>query len=453
MNTPPTPSPPRTPSDAESLIDALIAAGAALRERGIDELLDRLGKVGSRFLDPGDPLAREALERIPAEAGLTAPMAAEVLKGVAREWKRDRLDTLVALDFPDRRVLDGFAEAPGGGQVRALGGRFALHIGSGNVPGVSATSLLLSLLVKCPLLLKPGRGDQALSELFLRGITEEDPELARAAAVVYWEGGSGGTLEEAALRRAERVVVYGGFDAIAQLRKRTPMTTPFVAYHHRVSMGAVAREVLDDAGGAKRAAREAARAVALYERRGCVSPQILWAEEGGRTSPRGWAELVAGELERLDSELPSLPLDPATLSEITHERGAAELRIAGGSGEVVFSGEGGRWTVFFEPGEAAGVERGPGGPRRKVCGGRAVQVRTIATRERIPDALHLYRDLLQTIALEAPEARREGLAEFFAMAGFSRITTHSDQPFPPAWWRHDGEGPLRALVRWVDMEV
>jgi hypothetical protein len=426
--------------EAEAIIASLIASGEGIRARGIEELLDCLGRVGARFLDSEDPLAREALERIPEEAGYSIEMSREVLSGVAREWTRERLDTLVTADFPDRRVLDGFADAPGGGRTRALGGRFALHIAAGNVPGVGATSLLLSLLVKTPLLLKPGRGDRVLPELLLRGISEGDSDLAKSAAVVYWSHGEGGELEATALRSAERVVVYGGTEAIARLRERTPPSTPFVAYGPRISMGAVAREVLGSEDETRRTARDAARAVALFDRRGCVSPQILWVEEGGAIRPLAFAELLAGELERLDRELPPGPLDPATAAEIVHQRGMSELRRAGGSPQRVFAGEDGRWTLFFEPEE--GTET--------LCGGRTVKVRPIHALEELATELIPFRGMLQTVALSAPPERGAALAEGLALEGLTRITTFADQPFPPAWWRHDGEGPLRALVRWVE---
>jgi len=427
---------------ARTLVESLIAAGERLRVRGIEEILDRLGRVGSRFLDPSDPLRREAIERVQEEAGLSRPMAEAVLQGMAGEWRRERLDTLVSADFPDRSVLDRFADAPGGQRIRAVGGSFAFHIGSGNVPGVGATSLLLSLLVKCPVLLKPGSGDRALSELFLRGITEEDSALGDAGAVHYWGHDDGGALEELALQQAERVVVYGGFEAIARIRARTPAATPLVAYHHRISMGGVARELLQDGDSARRTAGEVARAIALFDRRGCVSPQLLWVEEGGVHSPSSFAELLAAELERQEEELPSGTLDPVTAAELAHERGAAELRSAGGSGERVFAGEGGRWTLFYEPGEGSPM----------LCGGRTVKVRPVEALEEIPGSLGPYRGVLQSFALSAPEGRRDALSEGLALAGFSRITTFAAQPFPPAWWRHDGEGPLRALVRWVEVD-
>jgi hypothetical protein len=128
-----------------------------------------LGRVGRRFLDPEDPLRREAEARIAVEAGYSEAMARTVTEGMARDWTEERLRTLVRADFPDPEVLDRFGPGPEGSRIRALGPDLAFHVGAGSVPGVTATSLIRSLLVKSPVLVKPGAGDRALPELFLRG--------------------------------------------------------------------------------------------------------------------------------------------------------------------------------------------------------------------------------------------------------------------------------------------
>jgi len=59
---------------------------------------------------------------------------------------------------------------------------------------------------------------------------------------------------------------------------------------------------------------------------------------------------------------------------------------------------------------------------------------------------------LQTVGVAGCGERLGGLAEALARVGVLRITGFGDVPFPPPWWHHDGEGPLRALTRWVDLE-
>lgn len=427
---------------ARVLVQSLRGSAESLRARPWREIVEVLGRVGERFLDPADPLRRRAEELIPDDAGVSAPMARSVVEGMARDWTGERLEALVRADFPDPGVLDGFRPGPGGSRVRALGPALTLHVGAGSVPGVTATSMVRSLLVKSPALVKPGEGDRVLPRLFARGIGEEDEALARSMAVVYWPGGEGEAVEEEALSLAEQVVVYGGNEAVRSLRRRLPPWVPLVAYHHRVSVGMVGRERLGAGGPSRSLAESAARAVALFDQRGCVSPHVIWVEEGGETGPADWAGLLADALEGLEGELPSGPPSPETASEVQQLRGAVEMRGAAGGADRVFGGRSGSWTVVFE--EDPGFVPS--------CLGRTVRVKPVGSLEEVPRLLAPFGEVLQTAAVERKEEGRPGLAEALARVGVTRITTFPDQPWPPPWWRHDGRGPLDVLVRWVSLE-
>lgn len=427
---------------ADDLLRSLRAAARGLRSRPVRRLVELLGHAGERFLDDGDPLTREAKSRLPTEARLSEEMAHEVIRGMARDWTPGRLASLLTADFPDPSVLDGFRPAPAGGRIRAVGFRLASHIGAGNVPGVGATSLLRSLLVKTPVLLKPGLGDVVLSCLLARAVAEADETLAAAVAVVYWPGGVGSALEEAALRAAEQVVAYGGPDALVRLRERVPAATPFLVYPHRMSMGAVGREALSTEAGALLVAEEAARAVAMFDQRGCVSPQVVWVEDGGSVTPRAWARVLAKALAELERTLPQGPPDPAIASRIHQLRGTAELRRASGTEDELITEDGARWTVLFD------TDPGPFSP----CLGRTVRVRPLSSLERLEDILPAFQPLLQTFAVAGGARTVDRIAEGLVASGVTRITTFVDQPWPPPWWRHDGTGPLLSLVRWTGIE-
>lgn len=437
-----TSTPASSEGHAADVIRALQEARGALAKYDAAEIARRVGAVGARLLDPGDVLRREASHRLPTETGLSGPVCDGIIEGMARDWTPERLDRLLAAEFRDPGVLDGFRAGPEGSRLHATGGRLAFHLGAGNIPGVGTTSIIRSLLVKCPVLLKPGRTDLALPEIFARGLEEVDPELAQALAVVYWPRGGGGLLEEQLLREADRVVVYGGTAVVRELRGRIPATTPLVAYHHRISTGAVGVEHLRSGDAADAVAAQAARAMAVLDQRGCVSPQIIWVEEGGLISPAGWSERLARELESIEHTLPSPRLSEREASELHQLRGTLELESAAGAAGKLFVGSEGRWGVFFdtEPGTAWSPI------------GRSARVRPVESLEQLARVLAPYRRVLQTLALATAADRRNRLAHSLAATGVSRITDFEAQPWPPPWWHHDGEGPLTALVRWVELE-
>jgi hypothetical protein len=407
---------------------------------GVEERLRILGRAGARFQDPGDPLVREAVERLPDDARLSHAAAREVVRGMARDWTPSRLESALLSDFPDPGVLDGFRPDAGGDRVRAIPPRLLVQIGAGNVPGTGATALLRGLLVGAPTLLKPGRGDRILPELLARAVVEEAPEWAPAGAVVPWVGGAGDPLEDAALERAERVVVYGSWETVEAIRGRLSPGVPLVAYGHRISVGLLTRSVLTP-DRAPTLARAAARAVSAYEQRGCVSPHALWVEEGGEVGVEAWAELLADALEEEARSVPP-PAEPQVRIAMRQLRDSGELRTAAGLGNRVLGGAGEGWMVLVEP-DPAPVPS---------CLGRTVRIHPVAEARWVPSLLAPVGRLLQSCALEAAPEEREALAGALARAGITRITTLARQPWPPAWWRHDGEGPLRALVRWVGLE-
>lgn len=432
-----------TPAWIRRVAEALAQARPALLERRAGDVAEVLGRVGGRFLDPDDPIRAEALELLPPTSGLSPEMAAAVLDGMAADWSPDRLRSLLDAEIGGGAALDGFVADPvvAGRRVRAVGPRLCVQIVSGSVPGVGATALLRSLLVKGPTLLKPGRGDEILPVLLARAIREEDAELADAAAVVYWPGGSE-VLEDAALAGADVVTAYGGDATVRGLRGRSPVTAHFVGYHHRLSLGVVGAGALT-AGRVRRTASEVAGAVAFFDQRGCVSPQVVYVVQGGDTDPRGFAVVLAEAMRSLEHRLPGGRLDRLEASALHQTRGTGELLAASGSGVEVHHGGDASWTVIFDPAPAFAP----------ACVGRVVRVKPVQDAARVAELVAPFGAHLQTAGVAGLGADVEAVAEALARVGVTRVASFTDVVFPPPWWHHDGRGALSALVRWVDLEA
>lgn len=419
--------------------EALADARDGLLARPASALADTLGRVGVRFLDADDPLRRSALELLPPTSGLSPRMAEAVLDGMATDWTADRLRGMLEADLGDIEALDRFVTSAHG-RVRAVGPRLCTQIVSGSVPGVGVTALLRSLLVKAPTLLKPGHGDVALPVLFAAALREEDPDLADAAAVLYWPGGSE-LLEDAAMEAADLVTAYGDDETIRSLRARGPATALFVPYHHRVSLAVVGRGALDRTS-VRRAACAAAGSVAFFDQRGCVSAQVVYVEEGGEVDPRAFTTELAGSLAMLEELLPGGSLDAREASAVQQVRGTAELLAASGEGMEVHHGGKASWTVIYDPSATFTAS----------CGGRVVRVKPVGDVLQVAASAAPFRKHMQTVGVVGCEDRLEQLASALAMVGVTRVAPLTSVPFPPPWWHHDGRGPLRALLRWVDLE-
>jgi hypothetical protein len=426
-----------TPEWVSTLAGELRRAGAPLAERGAAEIAVLLGRVAERLLDPADALRAEALALVPPAAGISPEMAVAVLDGMAADWRADRLMRLMEAELGGAAALDGFV-AQHGRRAMAIGPALCVQLVAGSVPGVGVSALVRSLLVKGPTLLKPGRGDAVLPVLFARALREVDAALADAVAVVYWPGGSE-ALEDAALAKADVVTAYGSDRTVRTLRARAPVTARFVAYHHRVSVGVIGRDALTRAA-VRVVASDVARAVALFDQRGCVSPQIVYVERGGEVTAEGFADALADALAELERHLPTGGLGVAEASSLQQARGTAELMESTGSVRVRHGGSA-AWTVVLG---GEGAELTPAG--------RFVRLRSVADLSELPELLEPLASHLQTVGVAGLGDRVERLAGALGKVGASRVAPFAAIPFPPAWWHHDGRGPLLDLVRWVDVE-
>lgn len=490
---------PITPELVARVAGALEARADTLRARRVSSVATALGRVGVRFLDADDPLRARALALLPASAHVSGPMAEAILDGMARDWSADRLTRLVAEELGEAEALDRTVHRTGRRKL-AVGPRLCTQIVSGSVPGVGVNALLRSLLVKAPTLLKPGRGDEVLSVLFAEGLREEDPQLADALAVVYWEGGAV-EVESAALARAEVVVAYGSDETVAALRSLTPATARFIGYHHRVGVGIVGREALT-AEHAPAVARDVATSVALFEQRGCVCPQLVLVESGGAVGPDRFAEQVAGALSELERALPGPELSVDEASRLQQMRATAEMkaetrrvatgdsagrraatgpagaddeavaRLPTGGMAVYHGGADGGWTVLLRANDAddgLGAEGRSGGHARTGAdrrshadgwdggvepagAGRTVRLRVVDDVADVYAALRPLGAHLQSVGYAGLGARTVEVAEGLGRLGASRVTPFARVAFPPPWWMHDGRGPLSDLVRWIEVE-
>ena len=194
--------------------------------------------------------------------------------------------------------------------------------------------------------------------------------------------------------------------------------------------------------GARAVAKDFARAVAVFDQRGCVSPHVVFLERGGQVEPEAWAKLLSGAFSDLEGDLPSGEVFPEEAVALQQFRGSAELREGLGDGVVLLGGDGAPWTVAVQ-------ERGPLEPS---CLNRSVRIVPVDGFASALSALSEWAPFLQTVGVAGFGPEAEEVVESLARLGASRIVPISQIPWPRPWWHHDGSGPLLDLVRWTDLE-
>jgi hypothetical protein len=334
------------------------------------------------------------------ELGITSALA---------EWTADVLERLRA-----RELREPFA-AP----------RVTAVWLAGSIPPAAFSAIALPLLAGSAVYAKTSSADPVSARLFAETLRAVDPGVAGALRI----GSDANALDE-----CDAVVAQGSDETIAAIRARVGTTRPFLGYGHKLSLAAIGVAVDPTS-----AAQQLARDVALWDGRGCLSP--AWALV--HDSPRGRADEVAralaATLEEIEETLPRGPLIPAEAAKLLELRARAAVRegtrleLAAGASS---------WTVVLETGEI----RPPAGTLRFLSVIPFDDAEALA-RFCAPLAPHLSCVGHAGFGAEVPR-----LAALAVSAGASRLCALGRMQLPPLDWNHDGQSPLRPLVRWLDVE-
>lgn len=419
-----------------SLIEAQDARARFLAERPVAELLRAIAAAAGLLTRPGERYREELLAVLPEITGYSRRMIEIGLERMGEGWTESALTAALKAEFDCIEVLDDFQPREGGGLHRAYGPSLTVHFFSGNIPGVSVTSLIRGLCVKSASFGKTAAGEPYSAVCFARALAEVDRELASCLAVTYWPGGNE-ELEAIAFAEAEAVIAYGSDATIADIKRRLPPHARFVPYPNRVGAALVARSALNRAH-APQLAQSAARDVASFDQQGCVSPHIIFVERGGEVGAREFAEALAQSLEQLSREIPRKSLTPAESTSIHQLRAQAEMRGA----TVLASAGGTAWTVIVE-------ERPQFEPSvlNRVIYVRPVDDFSVPLRELARVGRHL-----QTVAVEGEPSEVKALARRLGAAGATRIVPLGATAWPAPHWHHDGRFQFLDLVRFTDIE-
>ena len=403
----------------------------------VKRIVEIIDKAINRLLDRKDPYRQHMEYLLPLITGYDQEMLRLGLTQYLKSFRKTELERFLAEDFPNPSILDDFQPLTKGGHGLAVGPEICAHIWAGNVPGLPLWSIISGLLVKSGTIGKVPSAEPMFATLFARLLSEVEPELAGCIAIAWWKGGDKDA-ETTLLTEADVALAYGGNEALAAIHSRTPITTRFLAYGHKVSFSLIGREALD-AAKASSIARLAAYDVARFDQQGCYSPQILFIERGGTVGPRQFAQYLAHELAALERKFPRRRLSIPEISGIAAWRNAEELTA---DAEVI-GDKNGAWAVSYLEDEDGFKPSGLN---------RTIRVVAVDDLQDIPKRVAPYKRLLQTVGIAVSPQRLLILSKSFGTVGITRISAIGDMTAPEAGWHHDGRFNLSDLVRIVEID-
>lgn len=427
--------------------ERLAAIARELRERGrrilagrsVGSIVASLEEVARLWLDPATPERRQAVEQIAWCSGFSEPMVAHAIDLEFESSRGAHLLRALESELGDPRCLDEFVpDARVGGRVRAFGPGLVGGIASANIPGLPHLIATRALLVKSPCLVRSSRDEPIFLPLFAATLARVDADLAECLAVVDFDPHDT-AFEAAFLGGIDHLIAFGGLEALAALRSRLPARVSATWHGHRLGFGVVARDALD--GDTAVLADRIAYDFSLFDREACLSPQAVFVEESGRSSPRELARAIGDAMARWCERLPPCRFPLADRARFRSELDLVGLRGAAGEPvDVVAEGDG--YAVVVD--RAAPLSPAPRG--------RFVRVVPVVDVAEVPALVEPLASHLQVAFLEGECERAARLQDELARLGVTRITRAGLAGLPSMMWRHDGTACLGALVRWVTEE-
>ncbi len=417
-----------------------------LARRSTHGLVQAISDVARSWLEPEYPFRQLALEQGPAATGFSPATLARGLEAFFGQVTVDNLHALLEQDLAHPHRLDKMASCDAEQKSHraslATARPLLVHITAGNLPSPALSAMVLGVLVRSAQFVKCASGASLLARLFAHSLYELEPKLGACLEVAEWRGGNA-DLEKALFDEADCVTATGADETLAAIRERLPARTRFQAYGHRVSFAYVTGAVLSGLT-AEQVARRAAADVTAWNQQGCLSPHVIYVEQGGALAPERFAGMLAEELERREEIEPRGELPAEAAAAIASRRAFYEVRAAHSPDtRHWWSQNTTAWTVVYEA-----------DPRFQLsCLNRFIYVKGVRDLTEALQNAESVRGRVSTVGLAAPEDNAQALATELARWGVSRVCPLGRMQEPPLLWRHDGRPALGDLVTWTDWEM
>jgi len=426
----------------EELCREMRARKRALTALGVERIIDVLHRASLAWIKVNSPEVAKTIGLISRRTGMSRPMVEQAIKHEMESSLAPDLVSAIRNEIGNPHYLDGFTYNPLlGGETCAVGPDLVGGIVSANLPGLPHLTVMRSLIVKAPCIVKTSISEPFFLPAYARTVWEIDPVVGRALAVVNFSRDEQ-EVGDAFLRGVDFLIAYGGLDAMARLKEQMPGNLPALLHGHKLGFGLIAGEALPKAE-ASRLARRIAYDVILFDQEACLAPHVVFVEGDMQDTCR-LAARVAEEMRELSRDYPpgEKPL-------------SMKLAIRQTLDSLSMSGDGARESRVFSAGDAnrglVVVQRAEEFLPSPL--GRFVRLVPVETLE---EALPLVRPLghlLQNASVEANPGKRRALARVLADIGVSRICPPGNMGTPTMMWHHDGHPCIAAMLRFSDYEV
>ena len=305
----------------------------------------------------------------------------------------------------------------------------------GNVPGAGLHEIVIALLAGCGLIVKSSAAEPVFFAEFAATLNELDVRFGTAFGklieVFNW-GRERTDLTRALLDACDCIAAFGDDITVAEFERRSPGVIGFAS---RVSGAALLREAVVDDAALEQNVRAISVDCALFDQRGCLSPQHIFVEERAEEFAARTAAFFQEFAPRWGDGVPRI-IGLENAAAIRAIRESVRWRRLGGAKVRMWEGAGFDWTVVFD--RDARFTISPGF--------RTVFVSPFTTLTDFERRLQPVHGRLEGFALAGRGAKLEAAAATLRRLGATYICPPGEMQSPPLDWPHGGGAFLRLML-------
>lgn len=369
-------------------------------------------------------------------AALDCPEVRQIPGGAfLRLWlRRNTLEAVLVREFGQVSLCDQWLE-DGHARRRAFPLGVVGHWPAGNIEIQPLLSVTCALLGGNTCLARVPNGLIAPTRLLIQKLHEVDQSGPVSQRIFMASFDHSRTdLNEAMARAVDGAMIWGGADALQQVRSLPfPHWTRVVTFGPRLSVAAVDAATWTDRHARQSWCRRIARDVWQFEQQACSSPQTLFLEQGQIGCD---ASEFVEELHRAFQEEnrihPRSEIEPALTSAICNVRASWLLEDVENRGWFPASAD---WTILL----------GKGADIPEPTQGRTLTVLVV---DDLSEVISRFDGTVQTLGLAIRDAEKEqALADVAGIHGVDRVVRIGQMHVFGSPW--DGRDLVRPLVRLV----
>jgi hypothetical protein len=256
-----------------------------LYELSVEDIIEFLSDLGQRLVLSENEYLQNSYALACEASGMTPSVLETTYKTLpllfepdsVREMLEERIGIAYLDGWVPKKMKDNKTVS-----IRAFGSK-TVTILAGNVPTVSAASLIRSCATRCDAIYKLPSNDPLTCTALIQTMIDMDPHhpLTRHSSVLYWKGGDV-DFEKKFYHpeNIEKIIAWGTFNSIRHISQYLQPGIDLITLDPKISISIIGREAFQDERSLDIVAQRGAIDVGAFNQEACINARIMYVQSG-----------------------------------------------------------------------------------------------------------------------------------------------------------------------------